>query len=60
MGIAHMQSSVTNLSGVQALDYYMVEIFQMSGMQFNPSMATIIVRIAELFSKAATIKNLIP
>jgi hypothetical protein len=38
------------ISGVPAMDYYMVEIFESSSMKFNSSWAAIIVRMAEIIS----------
>ncbi len=40
-----------SFSGVPAMDYYMVEIFESSSMTFNSSWAAIIVRMAEIISK---------
>jgi hypothetical protein len=44
-------NKLASFSGVPAMDYYMVEIFESSSMTFNSSWAAIIVRMAEIISK---------
>ena len=45
------------LPGVSALDYYMVEIFGLSNMKFNPGIAAIIVRAVEIVSKCLSTRR---